>query len=108
MRWSPIRALLAAWITTPHPWSPPITSRAIRLRWTRRAERQTRPSAGSSAGRDRDDLASLVKPARRAHPVRHIRRRTLRTGAQLRQSQHAVVGAAHPLTALGRFTFGDT
>ena len=53
----------------------------------------------SRAGGDADNLAAFVKAARRANPVRHIRRIALRTFAQLRQFQHAVVGAAHPLPA---------
>src|SRR5439155_453920 len=43
-----------------------------------------------------------------ADPVGHVRGRALRTRAELRQGQHAVVRAAHALTAFGRFAFGDT
>jgi hypothetical protein len=53
----------------------------------------------SGAGRDGQDLATLVKAACRADPVRNGGLAALRAFAQLRQFQHAVVGAAHALPA---------
>jgi hypothetical protein len=53
----------------------------------------------SGARRDGQDLAALVKAARRADPVRNGWLAALRAFAQLRQFQHAVVSAAHFLPA---------
>lgn len=49
------------------------------------------------AGCDADDLPAFVKATGRTNPVGNIWRGALRTSAQLRQFQHAVVGAAHSL-----------
>ena len=90
-------------MTTPQPWSPPMTSTAIRI--TKRAQRAG-PALLTSigSGSDGDHLASLVITAGRADPVGHIGCRALRAGAELRQRQHAVVSAAHALAALRRFS----
>jgi hypothetical protein len=53
----------------------------------------------SRACRDGQDLAALVKSARRTNAVRHIGRVALRAFVQLRQFQHAVVSAALTLPA---------
>jgi hypothetical protein len=53
----------------------------------------------SRACRDGQDLAALVKSARRTNAVRHIRRVALRAFVQLRQFQHTVVSAALTLPA---------
>jgi hypothetical protein len=68
-------------------------------------DRARRELFGARRGRlgprlDRDNLSSLVKAASRANPVWNVRRGALRASAQLRQSQNAVVGAAHPLAAV--------
>src|ERR1043166_1136859 len=62
----------------------------------------------SRAGRHRNNLTALVIAAGGADPVRHVRGRALRAGAQLWQGKHAVVRAAHALTTSRRFAFGDT
>ena len=54
---------------------------------------------------DRYDWAPIIIPAGRTYPVRHIGCGTLRTGAQLRQFEHAVVSAPLTLTAVRRFAF---
>src|SRR5438105_2087143 len=101
-------------MTTPQPWSPPMTSTAIRISWPGygnlplAAHCSPAPTERSSPGCDGEDLAPLVVPAGRANPVRHVRRRALRASAQLRNGHHAVVRAAHSLTASGRFSFRDT
>ena len=46
-----------------------------------------------------DDLAPFIIAAGGANPVWHVRGRALRTRTKLRQSQHAVIRAAHALTA---------
>jgi hypothetical protein len=53
----------------------------------------------SSAGRDRQDLTSLVVTTGGTDPVRHIRRCALRARAELRQLEDAVIRAAHAHTA---------
>ena len=53
----------------------------------------------SSASRDGDHLTPFVIAAGGADSVRHVRGRALRTGTELRQGQHAVIGPAHALTA---------
>jgi len=53
----------------------------------------------SGARRDAQDLAALVKAARRADPVGNGGLAALRAFAQLRQFQHAVISAAHALPA---------
>src|ERR1051326_2071277 len=62
----------------------------------------------SRAGRHRNNLTALVIAAGGADPVRHVRGRALRAGAQLWQGKHAVVRAARALTTSRRFAFGDT
>src|SRR5205814_584829 len=44
---------------------------------------------------DGDDLASFIKAASGADPVRDVRGGTLRAGAELREFEHAIVSAAH-------------
>ena len=56
----------------------------------------------------RDDLAALVKSARRTNAVRNVWLGALRTFADLRQFQHAVVSAAHTLPAGRWFSFWNT
>src|SRR5438270_581317 len=105
--------------TTPHPWSPPMTSTTIRINQKSagheplilipsRAEGQSAPAQGLCRSFDRDNVASLIVAAGGADPVRNIGGGTLRAGAQLRQLEHAIVGPPHPLAALGRFTLGYT
>jgi hypothetical protein len=60
---------------------------------------KTKIKNSSRARRDGQDLAALVKAARRTNAVRHIRRVALRTFVQLRQFEHAVVSAALTLPA---------
>ena len=77
----------------------------------KRAGREVLPRASKdrlSSRFDGEHLPSLVIAASRTNPVGHIRRSTLRAGAELGQSEDAVVGAAHPLAAVRRFTLGDT
>src|SRR6266581_956618 len=108
IRSSAASARRAPSITTPHPWSPPMTSTAIRIKMLRtRTELPPAPGNGLTAGGDGDDLASLVVPASGAYPVRHIWRGALRTSAELRQPQDAVVRPAHALAAFGRFSLRD-
>ena len=57
---------------------------------------------------DGNDLASFVKAAGGANPVRDIRSSTLRAGAQLRKFQHAIICPPHSLPALRWFTLGYT
>jgi len=61
----------------------------------KRGKKFPRRHAEGSACVDRQHLAPLVITARRADPVRHMRLGALRTFADLRQFQHAVVSAAH-------------
>jgi len=51
------------------------------------------------AGRNGEHLASLVKAARGTDAMRHKRRIALRTFAQLRELEHAVISAALTLPA---------
>src|SRR2546423_5046106 len=102
-------------MTTPQPWSPPMTSTAIRISWPGHgnlplaAPHCPSPPAGrSGSGGHGDDLAALVVATGRANPVGHVRRRALRASAELRDRHHAVIRAAHSLTASGRFSFRDT
>jgi hypothetical protein len=60
------------------------------------------------ARRDSHDLATFVKTARRANPMRNVWFGTLRALAQLRKFKNAVVSAAHFLPACGWFTLWDT
>jgi hypothetical protein len=53
----------------------------------------------SGARRHAQNLTAFVKAARRTDPVGNRRLAALRAFAQLRQFQHAVVGAAHALPA---------
>ena len=55
---------------------------------------------------NRNDLAPLVKSARRANPVRNVGSCALRAHAELGQSHHAVIRAALTLAAFRRFSFG--
>src|SRR5258708_2098201 len=107
IRLSACSALLAPSITTPQPWSPPITSSAIRIKDGQNAAVPHSARKGRSGlGGDGNNLAAPVKTAGRAHPVWHVRRRALRAGAQLRQLQNAVISSPHTLAALRRFTLG--
>jgi hypothetical protein len=54
---------------------------------------------------DRNHLAAFVKTTRRADAMRKVRCGTLRTGAQLWESQNAVISTALTLTAAGRLAF---
>jgi hypothetical protein len=94
-------------MTTPQPWSPPMTSTAMRIKSNRRTGK-SRPAPTSGPGGYGEDLTSLVVAAGRANPVRNVRGGALRTGAELGQFEHAIVGAAHSLTAFGRLAFGYT
>ena len=100
-------ARLAPSMTTPQPWSPPMTSTAIRITEGRGSGAALRVRNSGSGG-DGDDLAPLVVAAGGANPVRHVRGRALRTGAELRQGQHAVIRAAHALAAFRWFSLGNT
>jgi hypothetical protein len=71
------------------------------------AEKFPRRQAERSACVDRQNLTALIITARRANPVGHMWLGALRTFADLRQFQHAVVSATHFLPARGRFTFWD-
>jgi hypothetical protein len=82
-----------------------MTSTAIRINEKDAGKNFARPQQKSGSGRDRENLASLVKAARGADPVRHVGSRALRAGAELRKFQHAVVRPAHALAALRRFSF---
>ena len=62
----------------------------------------------SSSGSYSNDLASFIIATGRTSPMRHVGSGALRTGAELRQSQNAVVSAAHALTTFRRFSLGDT
>jgi hypothetical protein len=66
------------------------------------------PEKGGLRDRDGHDLALLVVAASGAHPVGHVRAGALGAGGQLRQDQDTIVGAALPLTTLGRFAFRYT
>src|SRR6185436_17134073 len=83
------------------------TSTAIRIN-EKSAERNTHPRSCRKeklrARLDGDYLAALVIAARWTNPMGPIRRRALRTGAELRQLEHAVVSPAHALAALRRFS----
>src|ERR1044071_7945714 len=57
---------------------------------------------------DGNDLASFVKAAGGANPVRDIRSSTLRAGAQLRKFQHAIICPPHSLPDLRWFALGYT
>ncbi len=92
-------------MTTPQPWSPPITSTAIRIDEIKSAEKFPRRKTELLACVDRQNLASLVITTGRADPVRHMRLGALRTFADLRQFQHAVISTTHFLPARRRFTF---
>lgn len=103
------KASLAPSMTTPHPWSPPMTSTAIRIKQESAGKRQ--PSPHFQTGRlsqrlHRNHLSSLVEATGRADAVWHIRSRTLRAGAELGQGQHAVISPALTLTTSGRFSLG--
>ena len=52
----------------------------------------------SGSGGHGDNLAPFVVAAGGANPVGHVRGRTLRTLAELRQGEHAVIRATHALT----------
>src|SRR5712672_1675377 len=65
------------------------------------------PEAWSSARRHGQDLAALVIAASRTNAVRNVGRITLRTLAQLRELQHAVVSATHFHAARGWFSLGN-
>src|SRR5207247_10446195 len=97
-------------MTTPQPWSPPITSTAIRIKMesTRNLAGPRPGRSGSAAGSHRNHLASLVIAAGGAHPVRHVRGGALGARAQLGQPQHAVIRPAHALAAFGWFSLGNT
>jgi hypothetical protein len=75
-------------------------------KWKERSEHPN-PTAlqGLRPGRDRDDLASLVKAASWADAMRNVRGVALRTLAELRELQNAVVGSPHPLAASRWFSF---
>jgi hypothetical protein len=76
---------------------------------TKTTARATEFLAGElSSGRDSQDLAALVKAARRADPVWDIRRGTLRTHTQLWQFQDAIISPAHALPACRWFAFRNT
>src|SRR5208283_3528462 len=92
-------------MTTAHPWSPPMTSTAIRIGNGDLRSRTAHRHARRSAGVDRQYLAALVVTACRTDPVRDVRLGALRTFADLRELQHAVVSTAHAHPALRRFTF---
>jgi hypothetical protein len=62
----------------------------------------------SGSGCNCQHLTPFVIATRGTHAVRHIRRVTLGALAQLRKLQNAVVGAAHALAAVGRFSLGNT
>jgi hypothetical protein len=75
-------------------------------KWKERSELPTQPRSWSlCSGSDRDNLASFVEAAGRANPVRDIRSRALRAGAELRKFEHAVVSPPHPHAAFRRFSF---
>src|SRR6478609_2606476 len=96
MRESASRASLTPLMATAQPWSPPMTSNAIRIAertWLRRGEAPVRQPLRASV--DSQDLTALVKTTRRTNPMWHIRCGALRTGAQLRQLQNAVVRPTH-------------
>ncbi len=59
-----------------------------------------RPEMESSASGHGENLPALVKATRRADAMRYVGGVALRAGAQLRQAQHAVIRAAHALTAM--------
>ncbi len=95
-------------MTTPGPWSPPITSTAIRIKKKSAEEPLCRAPKRLGRRFDCDDLTALVKAAGRAYPVGDIGRRALRAGAaaHLRHGQLAIIGAAHALTAVRWLAFG--
>jgi hypothetical protein len=66
------------------------------------------PLNGSGSGGDGEDLSALVIAACGTNPVRHIGRRALRAGAQLRQAHYTVISPAHALSASRRFAFGNS
>jgi len=55
---------------------------------------------GSGCCFDGNDLPAFIKTASGADPVRDIRSRALRAGAELRHLHGAIVGSTHPLTAV--------
>src|SRR5882672_509757 len=90
-------------MTTPIPWSPPMTSTTIRINGKSAEQLPPEPRSRSLCpSRDRNDLAPFVEPARRTDPVRHIRSRALGAGAELRELEHAVVSPPH-FHATGRW-----
>src|SRR5690349_17702511 len=93
-------------MTTSQPWSPPMTSTAIRIKQKERGgQNQATLFWKSGESLDRNHLPSVIKTASRANPMRHKRRRALGALGQLGEFKHAVVGAAHPLAASRGFTF---
>src|SRR5262245_9827295 len=99
MEGSASRACLTPSMTTAQPWSPPMTSTAIRINEKSAGGRRRVLNRSASRG-DAEYLAAFIITARRANPVRHVWSGALGASAELRQSQHAVVSAAHTLTAL--------
>src|SRR5688572_32983260 len=68
-------------------------------KWKERRRKPTHRAPKSlCSSSNGDNLPALVETTRRTHPMRNVRSRALRTGAQLRQLQHAVVSSPHPLT----------
>src|SRR6266581_1501034 len=71
------------------------------------AQRKQPLEACSSACRHGQNLAALVIAAGRTNTVRNVGRVALRTLAQLRKLQNAVVCAAHLHAARGWFSLGN-
>src|SRR4051812_36164007 len=95
-------------MTTPQPWSPPMTSTAMRISLSHQRHLAPVPWNGSSLGLNCHDLPAFVIAAGGADPMRDIWSRTLGTGAELRHGHDAVVSSAHALAASGRFSLWDT
>src|SRR5438128_2634021 len=95
-------------MTTPHPWSPPMTSTAIRINGKSAADvRPGRAPRQLCSCRHCDHLAALVEAAGGADPVRDVGGCALWAGAELGKFHHAVVGPAHTLAARRGFSFGN-
>src|SRR5262245_15738442 len=96
-------------MTTPQPWSPPMTSTAIRITMDEtRIRCGPRATGGAGPCCNCNYLTPLIIAAGRTNAVGNVGSSALRASAQLRQLQDAVVRAAHPLTAFGRFSLGNT
>src|SRR2546423_10499978 len=88
-----------------------MTSTTIRIKQKSAEGKSPHPRSEtgcSGQGLDGHHLAALVVATGGTDPMRNIRSRALRAGAQLRQFEHAIVCPAHALAASGGFSLGYT